>query len=103
MRYFRQFSSGNFRAQGGKVNAMTPYTVGERGQELFIPSQNGSVISNKDVRDLIAAMRDSGRSVSGTTINDNRKIEVHSNATEASVVRALVDSRMRSQIVGVRR
>ena len=106
MRYLKQFNSGNYRAQGGKVNAMTPYIVGERGRELFIPSQNGSVISNKDMRDLVDALRgaqQTGTVGAGTTINDNRKFEVISNSTDPATVAALVDARMRSQVVGVRR
>jgi len=34
------------RANGGTVAAGTPYIVGERGQELFVPSQNGTIIPN---------------------------------------------------------
>jgi len=35
------------RANGGPVNANQPYIVGERGPELFIPFQQGSVTSNE--------------------------------------------------------
>lgn len=103
MRYFKSFSSGNFRAQGGKVNAMTPYIVGERGQEMFIPSQNGSVVSNRDLRNLITAMQNQPVGNGGTTVYDQRQNHIYSNTTDAATVAALVDSRMRSQIVGVRR
>lgn len=34
------------RAFGGPVTAGLPYMVGERGPEMFIPSQNGAIISN---------------------------------------------------------
>lgn len=34
------------RALGGPVSAGTPYVVGERGPEIFIPSQSGRVVSN---------------------------------------------------------
>ena len=34
------------RAQGGPVSAGTPYMVGERGPELFMPSRGGSIIPN---------------------------------------------------------
>lgn len=36
-----------FRANGGPVNANQPYIVGERGPELFIPFQQGSITSNE--------------------------------------------------------
>ena len=38
-------SSGG-RAIGGSVQAGQPYTVGERGQEMFVPNQSGSIIPN---------------------------------------------------------
>ena len=34
-------------AIGGPVQAGSPYMVGERGPEMFIPSQGGSIVSNK--------------------------------------------------------
>ena len=37
---------GGFRAAGGSVSAGTPYVVGERGAELFVPSSNGSIVPN---------------------------------------------------------
>jgi len=37
---------GGFRAAGGSVSAGTPYLVGERGAELFVPSSNGTIVPN---------------------------------------------------------
>lgn len=34
------------RAMGGPVSAMSPYLVGERGPELFMPSSSGTIIPN---------------------------------------------------------
>jgi len=34
------------RAIGGSVQAGKPYMVGERGQEMFVPNQSGSIIPN---------------------------------------------------------
>lgn len=54
------------RANGGPVNSGTPYIVGERGPELFVPSNSGKIISN-------SAMRSSGGmpATGGVTINYN--------------------------------
>jgi tape measure domain-containing protein len=38
------------RANGGPVAGGMPYLVGERGPELFVPSNNGGVMSNNDMR-----------------------------------------------------
>jgi len=37
---------GGFRANGGPVSGGTPYIVGERGPELFVPSRNGTIVPN---------------------------------------------------------
>jgi tape measure domain-containing protein len=43
--------SGAFkRANGGPAAGGTPYLVGERGPELFVPGSNGGVMSNNDLR-----------------------------------------------------
>ena len=36
-------------ATGGSVRGGRPYMVGERGQELFVPSTNGTIIPNKNL------------------------------------------------------
>jgi hypothetical protein len=37
---------GNARASGGNVIQGTPYLVGERGPEMFVPSMGGQVLAN---------------------------------------------------------
>jgi hypothetical protein len=37
---------GGFRAEGGSVSAGKSYVVGEQGAEMFVPSQNGTIIPN---------------------------------------------------------
>lgn len=37
------------RAIGGSVSSNTPYVVGERGPELFVPGGNGTIIPNKNM------------------------------------------------------
>ena len=46
-------------AHGGPVSQGSPYLVGEAGPEVFVPAQSGSVISNRDVKGLISALRNS--------------------------------------------
>ena len=57
------FLSG-MRAEGGPVNAGSPYVVGERGPELFVPSSSGSIVPN-------GAMGSSGGGSGGVTVNYN--------------------------------
>jgi phage-related minor tail protein len=35
------------KAIGGPVQAGSPYMVGERGPEMFVPNQSGSIVPNK--------------------------------------------------------
>ena len=42
-----------FKANGGPVQSGQPYMVGERGPELFVPSANGGVMRNEDMRSLM--------------------------------------------------
>lgn len=53
-----------FRADGGPVNAGSPYVVGEKGPELFVPSSSGSIVPN-------GAMGSSGGGSGGVTVNYN--------------------------------
>ena len=47
---FFSILSGDFtgkpRALGGQVSAGTPYMVGERGPEMFVPGANGNIVPN---------------------------------------------------------
>ena len=51
-----------FRAQGGSVNARSPYIVGEKGPELFVPGSSGAIVPNNK----LAAAGESGGSVNIT-------------------------------------
>ena len=42
-------------ANGGPARANTPYLVGERGPELFVPGTSGGVMSNSDLRSSMGA------------------------------------------------
>jgi hypothetical protein len=45
---------GGGKAAGGPVSAGTPYLVGERGQELFVPQQSGTIIPNHLMNQTLA-------------------------------------------------
>lgn len=61
-------SFGGGRAAGGPVDAGTPYLVGERGMEIFVPTSNGTIIPNHQLKTatMRAAANDSGPSMSIT-------------------------------------
>ena len=43
------FGMGGFRANGGPVNAGTPYIVGEKGPEIVVPGRSGVVVPNDKI------------------------------------------------------
>ena len=47
--FFSGMFGGN-KSLGGSVKAGNAYMVGETGRELFIPNQNGQILSNTDLR-----------------------------------------------------
>lgn len=51
------FKLPGFKALGGPVLANTPYIVGERGPELFVPRMSGGVMTNNDLRSYLADSR----------------------------------------------
>jgi len=52
---FGDFFSGfgdMFRASGGAVNQGSPYIVGERGAEMFVPNSSGQIITNENLQKM---------------------------------------------------
>ena len=47
---------GGGRQHGGPVYGRTPYLVGERGPEIFVPSSSGRVLSNQESRDAVGGV-----------------------------------------------
>jgi hypothetical protein len=42
--------TGIFKAEGGDVDKKSPYIVGERGPELFVPKEDGYIVPNHDLK-----------------------------------------------------
>ena len=59
------FAGAFGRAGGGPAAGGMPYLVGERGPELFMPSSNGGVMSNNDLR---SAMNNQGGGAAGSPV-----------------------------------
>lgn len=72
------FIGGLFkRENGGPVSAGTPYLVGEKGPELFVPSSNGNVMSNK-------------QTMGGTTVVQNINISTGVQQTVRNEIRQMM-------------
>jgi hypothetical protein len=51
-----------FRATGGPVSGGSPYVVGERGPELFVPAVSGSIVPNNAVGSFMSGRSNGGGS-----------------------------------------
>ncbi len=49
----RIYQTGGGFAEGGDVEAGVPITVGERGEELFVPDQDGQIVTAEETRQLL--------------------------------------------------
>jgi hypothetical protein len=43
------FANLGFKAEGGYVSSNTPYIVGEKGPELFVPNNSGTIVPNNEL------------------------------------------------------
>jgi phage-related minor tail protein len=50
--WFKNVYQATPRATGGPVSAGSPYMVGERGPELFMPSGSGTIIPNNQINNM---------------------------------------------------
>lgn len=75
---------GGFRANGGPVSGGTPYVVGERGPELFVPNSSGSIVPNG--------------SMGGTTINLTVNGAIDAEGTARTIIDVLNRSSSRGTL-----
>ena len=79
------------RAQGGPVSAGTPYMVGERGPELFMPSRGGSIIPNNALggggTSVVVNVNANGSSVQGDQAQSRQLGVAISAAVQAELVK----------------
>ena len=79
------------KANGGPVSAGTPYLVGERGPELFMPRTSGSIYPNDAMgvggSNIVVNVDAAGTNVQGDQPNANRLGEALGAAVRAELVR----------------
>lgn len=73
----------NARATGGPVAGGTPYLVGEKGPELFVPTGNGMIVPNNRLNSI------AGGAAGGITVNVSSSVLSTPAETGAAVVDAL--------------
>jgi uncharacterized protein YdbL (DUF1318 family) len=61
------------RAIGGPVQAGSPYMVGERGPEMFVPNQSGSIVPNKKMGGGVTVINNVDARGSGADVDQKIK------------------------------
>ena len=78
------------RAMGGPVSANSPYIVGERGPELFVPHASGSIVSNSNMNQ--------GGGSAGSSINVNYNIAAGVTRNELAPILEQERRRLKAEI-----
>ena len=78
------------RAMGGPVSANSPYIVGERGPELFVPHASGSIVSNSNMNQ--------GGGSAGSSINVNYNIAAGVTRSELAPILEQERRRLKAEI-----
>lgn len=81
------------KAIGGAVQSGQPYVVGERGPELFVPNQSGSVVANKNM---------TGGGATNVVVNVNMDNGT-TNATDANKLGILIGNVVKGELVKQKR
>jgi len=94
---FSGFGVG-FRANGGSVMGNTPYIVGERGPELFLPAGSGSVMSNSATRAALA-QQTTARGASDTRTALAQQTTARGANAVSTAQQQPIDVRFESQVI----
>jgi len=81
-----------FRANGGPVNNGSPYIVGERGPELFVPNSSGTIVPNNK-------LGGGGGDVSVTVNVDASGSQVQGNEGQAKALGGAISAAVQAEIV----
>ena len=79
-----------FMAMGGPVSANSPYIVGEKGPELFVPRASGSIVSNSNMNQ--------GGGSAGSLINVNYNIAAGVTRNELAPILEQERRRLKAEI-----
>ena len=80
------------QANGGPVSARTPYIVGERGPEIFVPGSSGNIIPNHKMPSAPVISGGGGGSVGGHSTNVNITVNAGMGTDGAAVGRDIVSA-----------
>jgi len=84
-------------AEGGALNAGQPYMVGERGRELFIPNQSGTMVPNHDLG--TNGSTSINFTINATDVKGVQELLINNRATITNLVNQALNARGKSNLV----
>jgi hypothetical protein len=84
-----------FGAEGGSMSAGQPYTVGERGRELFIPETNGTLIPNHDMM----GGTNINFTINATDVKGVKELLLNNRATITNIVNQALNAKGKSNLI----
>ena len=87
--------ASSFFAEGGSMNAGQPYTVGERGRELFIPETNGTLIPNHDMM----GGTNINFTINATDVKGVKELLLNNRATITNIVNQALNAKGKSNLI----
>lgn len=84
------------RANGGVVNNGQPYLVGERGRELFVPQQDGEIVSNENMQKLGTSVN---FTINATDVKGVKELLIDNRAVIVNIVNSALNQKGKPALV----
>jgi len=84
------------RADGGGVGRGSPYLVGERGRELFVPNQDGEIVSNERLQNLGATVN---FTINATDVKGVKELLIDNRATIVNIINGALNQKGKAALV----
>jgi len=86
-----------YRANGGQTSATNAYMIGERGRELFIPSTDGQIISNENLKTMGGA--NITFNINATDVRGVQELLIDNRATITNIINSALNQKGKPALV----
>jgi len=84
------------RASGGRTTQTNAYLVGERGRELFVPNQDGEIISNERLQNLGTSVH---FTINATDVKGVKELVIDNRATIVNIINGALNQKGKAALV----
>ena len=84
------------RADGGSVAGRSPYIVGERGRELFIPNTDGEIVSNERLQQLSTSVN---FTINATDVKGVKELLIDNRAVIVNIINSALNQKGKAALV----